>query len=65
MAEKVLIVHEDAEFVARTRAALAVIAPDIQIANALSAIRALRAAGKVLVNAPNGRCPLMVSILRV
>ena len=40
MAEKILIVHEDAEFVARTRAALAAIAPDIQIANALSGIRA-------------------------
>ncbi len=40
MAEKVLIVHEDAEFVERTKAALAGLAPDIQVANALSAIRA-------------------------
>jgi twitching motility protein PilT len=40
VAEKVLIVHEDAEFVARTRSALAALAADVQIANALSGIRA-------------------------
>ncbi len=40
MAEKVLIVHEDAEFVARIKVALAAVASDIQVANALSAIRA-------------------------
>ena len=40
MAEKVLIVHEDAAFVARIKVALAAVAPDIQVANALSAIRA-------------------------
>ncbi len=40
MAQKVLVVHEDAGFVARTKTALAAIAPDIQIANALSAVRA-------------------------
>jgi twitching motility protein PilT len=40
VAERVLIVHEDSDFVARTKAALAAISPDIQVANALSAIRA-------------------------
>jgi twitching motility protein PilT len=40
VAEKVLIVHEDAAVVARFKAALASVAPDIQVANALSAIRA-------------------------
>ena len=40
MADKVLIVHEDAEFVSRTNAALAAIAADVQVANALSGIRA-------------------------
>jgi len=40
VAEKVLIVHEDAEFVARIKVALAAVASDIQVANALSAIRA-------------------------
>jgi twitching motility protein PilT len=38
--EKVLVVHENAEFVASTKAALAAVAPDIQIANALSGMRA-------------------------
>jgi len=38
--EKVLIVHENADFVARAKAALAALAPDVQVANALSAIRA-------------------------
>ena len=40
MAKKVLIVHDDAEFVARVKAALAVAAPDIAVANALSGPRA-------------------------
>jgi twitching motility protein PilT len=40
VAEKVLIVHEDADVVARIKVALASVAPDIQVANALSAIRA-------------------------
>lgn len=40
MPQKVLIVHEDSEFVAKTKAALAAIMPDVQVANALSAVRA-------------------------
>ena len=40
VAKKVLIVHDDAEFVARVKAALAVAAPDIAVANALSGPRA-------------------------
>jgi len=40
VAEKVLIVHEDAGFVDRVKAAIASLQPDAQIAVALSAIRA-------------------------
>ena len=40
MAKKVLIVHDDADFVGRIKAALAVAAPDIAVANALSGPRA-------------------------
>ncbi|NTU71664.1 MAG: PilT/PilU family type 4a pilus ATPase [Coriobacteriia bacterium] len=40
MAEKVLVVHEDAEFVTRLKGALALVSSEVQLANALSAIRA-------------------------
>ena len=40
MAKKILIVHDDADFVSRIKAALAVAAPDTAVANALSGPRA-------------------------